>query len=83
MAHNTHAIQRHQERDIFRKTIDRQPFTFEPYAQVRLREATCARSCSENHRSSLLESRLGRILRSQVFRTLTKACVYMTISRNI
>ena len=70
-------------RDIFHKTIDLQLFTLEPYAQVRLRKATCARSCSENHRSSLLESRLGRILRSQVFRTLTKACVYMTISRNI
>ena len=70
-------------RCTFQKTIDLQLFTLEPYTQVRLRKATCARSCSENHRSSHLENRFGRILRSQVFRTLTKACVYMTISRNI
>lgn len=66
-------------RDIFQKTIVRQPFTLELYAQVHLLIATCARSCSENYRSSHLESRFGRTLRSQVFQTLTKARVYMTI----
>ena len=76
------AIRRCNEEPVrctFQKTIDLQLFTLEPYAQVRLRKATYARSCSENHRSSHLENRFGRILRSQVFRTLTKACVYMTI----